>query len=279
LGVEEVVLCAGKETTFEFFENVIKEVANLFPSEYLHIGGDECPKIKWKSCSHCQKRIHDENLLQFENHSPEERLQSYFIQRVEKILNSLGKKLVGWDEILEGGLAPSSTVMSWRGEEGGIRAAMIDHDVIMTPVNYGLYLDTYQGDPKVEPVANSGYTTLEKSYGYNPVSYVLLVNQKSCFIKGVQANVWSEFMYTTDLMEFRRYPRVLALAEIGWTALQVKDYQSFQNRVIHNFIRLDFHQINYFIPQPELFPSSCDFVAFCNQTQLQFKNSQNLMMA
>lgn len=143
-GVEDVVMCAGKELPFEFMENVIAEVAQLFPGEYLHIGGDECPKTSWKNCPLCQKRIRQEGLQAKDGHSAEERLQSYFVQRMEKVAAKYGKKIIGWDEILEGGLSPTATVMSWRGEKGGIAAALTSHDVIMTPGSNGLYLDYYQ---------------------------------------------------------------------------------------------------------------------------------------
>ena len=156
-------MCAGKEETFKFLEDVIDEIAPLFPSEYFHIGGDECPKISWKECPLCQKRIKEEGLKGDKQHSAEERLQSYFVQRMEKYLSGkYGKKISGWDEILEGGLAPSATVMSWRGEAGGIAAANMTNDVIMTPGSGGMYLDQYQGDSKIEPVTIGGYATIEK---------------------------------------------------------------------------------------------------------------------
>lgn len=273
-GVEDVVLCAGKEETFEFFENVIEEVVALFPGEYFHIGGDECPKTSWKNCPLCQKRIREEGLKGDKEHAAEERLQSYFVQRIEKILEKHNKKMIGWDEILEGGLAPSATVMSWRGEAGGIAAAKMNHDVIMTPGGNGMYLDTYQGDYKIEPVTIGGYTTLEKTYSYNPIPDTLAADNKGHFIKGVQCNIWSEYMYTTDLMEFRIYPRILALSEIGWTQLANKDYKDFERRLNNALVRLDAHNINYHIPQPEQPNGSANFVAFTDKLTLPFTTTR-----
>ena len=267
-GVEEDVYCAGKEETFKFLEDVISEVVPLFPGEYFHIGGDECPKVRWEKCPLCQKRMRENKLKN------EHELQSYFVQRIEKVLASHGKKMIGWDEILEGGLAPSATVMSWRGEDGGIAAASMDHDVIMTPGSNGMYLDHYQGDSKIEPVAIGGYTLLEKTYSYNPVPDTLVGLGKSNFVKGVQGNIWSEYMYTTDLMEYRIYPRILAVAEIGWTPLEGKDYKDFERRIDNALVRLDSHGINYHIPQPEQPGGSINFVAFTDKATLEFKTTR-----
>jgi hexosaminidase len=277
-GVEDVVLCAGKETTFEFLENVIGEVAALFPSEYFHIGGDECPKTSWEACPLCRQRIRQEGLRGDARHSAEERLQSYFVQRIEKTLAKYGKKMIGWDEILEGGLAPTATVMSWRGEQGGIAAAYMEHDAIMTPGVNGMYLDAYQGDPKIEPVSIGGYTLLEKTYGYNPVPDTLEAAGKAHFIKGVQCNLWSEYMYTPDLMEYRAYPRVLALSEVAWSAPGRKDYKDFERRLNNALVRLDGHGINYHIPQPEQPGGSCNFVAFTDKVSLEFKTTRPVKM-
>ncbi|MFY1612176.1 family 20 glycosylhydrolase [Macellibacteroides fermentans] len=267
-GVEEDVYCAGKEETFKFLEDVISEVVTLFPGEYFHIGGDECPKVRWEKCPLCQKRMRENKL------KDEHELQSYFVQRIEKVLASHGKKMIGWDEILEGGLAPSATVMSWRGEDGGIAAASMDHDVIMTPGSNGMYLDHYQGDSKIEPVAIGGYTLLEKTYSYNPVPDTLVGLGKSNFVKGVQGNIWSEYMYTTNLMEYRIYPRILAVAEIGWTPLEGKDYKDFERRIDNALVRLDCHGINYHIPQPEQPGGSINFVAFTDKATLEFKTTR-----
>ena len=277
-GVEDVVMCPGKESTFTFLENVIKEMIPLFPGTYFHIGGDECPKKSWKNCPLCQRRIRQEKLKGNKEHTAEERLQSYVICRIEKVLNSYGKKLIGWDEILEGGIAPSATIMSWRGEAGGIKSALMEHDVVMTPGSGGLYVDHYQGDPKVEPVAIGGYAPLAKTYSYNPVPDTLVAMKKEQFIKGVQCNVWSEYMYTNDLREYRLYPRALAVAEVGWSPLDKKDFKDFCRRLENAYVRLDLHQINAHVPLPEQENGSCNFVAFTDTAKLTFKTSRPVKM-
>ena len=277
-GVEHVVMCAGKELPFQFLEDVIAEVAPLFSGEYLHIGGDECPKTSWKTCPLCQKRIRDEKLFADKNHTAEERLQSYFVQRMEKVAAKYGKKIIGWDEILEGGLSPTATVMSWRGEEGGIAAALTDHDVIMTPGSNGMYLDHYQGDSKVGPVAIGGYATLEKTYSYNPIPDTLVAMGKENFIKGLQGNVWSEYLYTNDIREYRTFPRAIAIAETGWTSTELKDYNDFIRRIDNACVRLDGHGINYYIPMPEQPNGSSDFVAFTDNASLTFKTTRPVKM-
>lgn len=273
-GVEDVVFCAGKEETYVFLENVFKEVIELFPSEIIHIGGDECPKSEWKQCPLCQKRIREEKLKAQDNHTAEERLQSYFVQRMEKVLAKYGKKIIGWDEILEGGLAPTAMVMSWRGEQGGIAAAGMGHDVVMTPQNDGMYLDRFEGDAKIDPVTIGGSATIETVYKYNPVPATLVEQGKEKHILGVQCNTWSEYMYTNDLREYRIYPRILALAEIGWTALERKDYKDFERRIDNACVRLDGHDINYYIPLPEQPGGSCNFVAFTDKATLAFTTSR-----
>lgn len=277
-GVEDIVMCAGKEEPFEFMEDVIEEVVPLFPGEYFHVGGDECPKISWKNCPLCQKRIREEGLKGDAHHSAEEKLQSYFIQRMEKVLAKHGKKIIGWDEILEGGLAPTASVMSWRGEEGGIAAASMGHNVIMTPGGNGMYIDQFQGDPKIEPVSIGGYDPIEKVYSYNPVPDTLVGLGKDHFIQGVQCNAWSEYMYNTDLMEYRIYPRLLALSEIAWTPLDKKEYKDFERRLENGLVRLDGHDINYHIPQPEQPNGSCNFVAFTDKASLAFQTSRPIGM-
>lgn len=277
-GVEDIVMCAGKEEPFEFMEDVFEEVVALFPSEYVHIGGDECPKTSWKNCPLCQKRIREEGLKADAHHSAEEKLQSYFVQRMEKVLAKHGKKIIGWDEILEGGLAPTAAVMSWRGEEGGIAAASMDHEVIMTPGSQGMYLDQYQGDPKIEPVTIGGMATLEKVYGYNPTPDTLVKIGKDQFVKGVQCNLWSEYMYNTDLMEYRMYPRILALSEIAWTPVDRKDYKDFERRIAGALVRLDGHGVNYHIPQPEQPGGSCNFIAFTDKASLAFQTVRPVKM-
>lgn len=277
-GVEDIVMCPGKEDMFTFLQDVIDEMVPLFPSEYFHIGGDECPKISWKNCPLCQKRIKEEGLKADSKHSAEERLQSYVIQRMEKYLATKGKKIIGWDEILEGGLAPSATVMSWRGEDGGIAAALMDHTVIMTPGGNGMYLDAYQGDSKIEPVTIGGYTLLEKTYSYDPIPDTLVAMGKSNYILGVQGNTWSEYMYDEAKRDYMVFPRILAVAEIGWTNLDRKDYKDFERRIENAYVRLDGHAINYHIPQPEQPNGSCNFVAFTDKASLEFKTTRPVKM-
>ncbi len=277
-GVEDIVMCPGKEDMFTFLQDVIDEMVPLFPSEYFHIGGDECPKISWKNCPLCQKRIKEEGLKADSKHSAEERLQSYVIQRMEKYLATKGKKIIGWDEILEGGLAPSATVMSWRGEDGGIAAALMDHTVIMTPGGNGMYLDAYQGDSKIEPVTIGGYTLLEKTYSYDPIPDTLAAMGKSNYILGVQGNTWSEYMYDEAKRDYMVFPRILAVAEIGWTNLDRKDYKDFERRIENAYVRLDGHAINYHIPQPEQPNGSCNFVAFTDKASLEFKTTRPIKM-
>lgn len=277
-GVEDIVMCPGKEDMFTFLQDVIDEMVPLFPSEYFHIGGDECPKTSWKNCPLCQKRIKAEGLKADGKHSAEEKLQSYVIQRMEKYLETKGKKIIGWDEILEGGLAPSATVMSWRGEEGGIAAALMDHTVIMTPGGNGMYLDAYQGDPKIEPVTIGGYTLLEKTYSYNPIPDTLAAMGKSDYILGVQGNTWSEYMYDEAKRDYMIFPRILAVAEIGWTNLDRKDYKDFERRIENAYVRLDGHTINYHIPLPEQPNGSCNFVAFTDKASLEFKTTRPIKM-
>lgn len=273
-GVEEIVMCAGKEEPFELLTDVIQEVAPLFPGEYFHVGGDECPKVRWSKCPLCQARIRKEGLKADSKHTAEQRLQSYFVQRMGKVVEACGKKMIGWDEILEGGLAPNATVMSWQGETGGIAAALMGHDAIMTPAGNGLYLDYYQGDPKIEPVAFGGYFPIEKIYSYNPVPDTLVAMKKDHHIVGVQANAWSEYYYSEEIREYRMYPRVLALAEIGWTELDKKSYEDFIRRINNAYVRLDAHQIHYHIPLPEQPVASCDHVTFLDTISVAFQTSR-----
>lgn len=277
-GVEDIVMCPGKEEVFDFLEDVVDEMVALFPSEYFHVGGDECPKTSWKNCPLCQKRIREEGLTADRQHSAEEKLQSYVIQRMEKYLASKGKKIIGWDEILEGGLAPTATVMSWRGEAGGIAAASMDHTVIMTPGVNGMYLDAYQGDAKIEPVTIGGYTPLEKTYNYNPVPDTLARMGKGDYILGVQCNTWSEYMYTEEKRNYMIFPRAIAVAEIGWTQQEHKDYKDFERRVENAYVRLDEHNLNYHIPMPEQPKGSCNFVAFTDKASLEFTTSRPMKM-
>ena len=237
-GVFEDVFCAGKEKTFEFLEDVLAEVADLFPSQYIHIGGDECPKTRWQKCPLCQKRIREEGL------KDEHELQSYFIRRIEKFVSSKGKKIIGWDEILEGGLPPEATVMSWRGVAGGIEAAKQNHDVIMTPTRY-MYLDYYQTEPDNEPLAIGGYVPLEMVYSFNPEFGELTVEQQK-HILGVQGNLWTEYIATSEHLEYMACPRMFAVSEVGWTQAAKKDFEDFLARFEVQRKRYDALDINYF---------------------------------
>lgn len=277
-GVEDIVMCPGKEKTFEFLEDIFDEIVELFPGQYIHIGGDECPKSSWETCPLCQKRIRELGLKSDAEHTAEQRLQSYVIQRMEKYLATKGKRIIGWDEILEGGLAKTATVMSWRGEEGGIAAALAGRDVIMCPGSKGYYLDFYQGDSKIEPVSIGGYSPLEKTYSFNPVPDTLTAIDKEKYILGVQANVWSEYLYTNDLREYMTFPRALAMSEVAWTNLGRKDYKDFERRINNAYVRLDGHGINYHIPLPEQPEGSCNHVAFIDSVSLAFTTSRPEVM-
>lgn len=222
-GVFDDIYCADNEKTFEFIEDVLDEVIALFPSEYIHIGGDEAPKSRWEECPKCQSRMHKEGL---EN---EHELQSYFIKRIDNYLTSKGKKLIGWDEILEGGLADNATVMSWRGMDGGIVAARQSNQVIMTPGSH-CYFDHYQADRAFEPKAIGGYTSLKKVYEFEPVPDDLFTEQKE-LILGAQANVWTEYIATNDYVEYMILPRMLALSEVVWGKKDNRNWPAFQHRL------------------------------------------------
>lgn len=230
--------CIGNEKTFEFVENVLTEVLELFPSEYIHIGGDEASKRAWRKCPKCQKRIQQERL------KDERGLQSYMIHRVENFLNSHGRKLIGWDEILEGGLAPGAAVMSWRGEKGGIEAAKAGHPVVMTPGVY-CYFDSYQAEPQTQPYAIGGFTPYLKTYSYHPVPEALSP-EEARYILGAQANVWAEYISTTSHAEYMIFPRLLALAEVVWTPKERKDREDFKYRVEKHLALLAEKGVNAF---------------------------------
>ncbi|MDO4708152.1 MAG: family 20 glycosylhydrolase [Porphyromonadaceae bacterium] len=215
-------VCIGREETFTFFEKILDETMELFPSEYIHIGGDEAAMNHWGDCPKCKERMRTEGLKDLHE------LQSYMIKRIERYLKSKGRKLIGWDEILMGGLAPDATVMSWRGEAGGIEAAQSGHDVIMTPNGY-LYLDYYQAPAEHEPRAIGGFVSLEKVYSYDPTPSVLTQEQKR-HVLGVQANLWTEYIESPEHMQYMYFPRALALAEIAWTPQQKRDYEDFRLR-------------------------------------------------
>ncbi|MDP4209042.1 MAG: beta-N-acetylhexosaminidase [Bacteroidota bacterium] len=237
-GVSDDVYCAGKEETFSFLEDILDEVVALFPGQYIHIGGDECPKTRWKACPACQKRIKDEGLKN------ELELQSYFVKRIEKFIVSKGKKLIGWDEILEGGLPERAAVMSWRGYEGGVEAAHTGHDVVMTPGGY-CYFDHYQSqDQTNEPLAFGGFLPLEKVYSFSPVPPELSAEEAK-HILGAQANVWTEYIPTEKQAEYMIFPRICAMSEILWSPKAKQDYTQFLSRLNGNLKRLQKAGINY----------------------------------
>lgn len=278
-GVEDILMCPGKESTFDFLQDVIDEMVEIFPSEYFHIGGDECPKVYWEKCPLCQQRIKDEHLDQDPDHNPEECLQAYVVRRVEEMLAKHGRKIIGWDEILDGGVAPTATIMSWRGEDGGIQAAQKGHNVIMAPGgSLGLYIDHFEGDYKIEPVTIGGYSTVEKVYSFDPIPDTLKQLGLEKYIWGVQCNLWAEYLYSPEVREYRYYPRTMALSEIAWTPLEVKDYDDFCRRINNAYVRLDMHKMNYHIPQPEQPHGSCNFVAFVDSAVLEFTTSRPIKM-
>ena len=231
-GISKDVLCAGNDESLKFIDDVLSEIVELFPSKYIHIGGDECPKERWKDCPKCQARIKELNLTADDNHTAEQKLQSFVMQHAEKFLNSKGRQIIGWDEILEGGLAPNATVMSWRGEKGGIAAAKMHHQVIMSPNTY-LYFDYYQStDKQNEPLAIGGYIPVEKVYNYEPLPAALNAEEQK-YICGVQANLWTEYIPTFDYVEYMVLPRYAALSEVQWTSPENKNYDLFLKRVVH----------------------------------------------
>lgn len=231
------IFCAGNEKVFEFLEGVFDEVIELFPSEYIHIGGDEATKTNWENCPKCQKRIKKEGL------KDEHELQSYFVKRIEKYLNSKGKQIIGWDEILEGGLAPGATVMSWRGVKGGIEAARQGHDVIMTPTSH-CYFDYYQADPEFQPDAIGGFLTLRKVYSFEPIPEELN-EEEAKYILGAQGNIWTEYISTPGHAEYMSVPRLCAIAEIDWSPKEMKDWDDFLKRINKHYKRFQEMGVNY----------------------------------
>ena len=238
-GVFDDIFCP-KEETFTFLENVLTEVMDLFPGEYIHIGGDEAPKAAWEKSDVAQEIIQREGL------ADEHELQSWFVQRIERFLNEHGRRLIGWDEILEGGLAPNATVMSWRGTGGGIEAAQQGHDVVMTPTSH-LYLDFYQGDAKTEPLAIGGFTPLEKVYDFHPVPDELSPTEAE-HVLGAQGNIWTEYMKTPEHVEYMAFPRMLALSEVVWSNPDPRNFRDFARRLPWHLQRLDEQGIGYRIP-------------------------------
>lgn len=238
-GISKDIFCP-KEETFAFLENILTEVLDLFPSSYIHIGGDEAPKDRWKESTMAQEVIRQEGL------KDEHELQSYFIRRIEAFLNAKGRKLIGWDEILEGGLSPNATVMSWRGMDGAIAAAQQGHDAIMTPTSF-CYFDYYQGDKRFEPMSIGGYLPLEKVYNYEPIP-AQLTQDEARHILGTQGNVWAEYLPETENVEYMAFPRATALAEVAWTPVNRKNWLDFQTRLQQQFARLDAMNVRYWIP-------------------------------
>jgi hexosaminidase len=237
-GVFDDVYCAGNDSTFAFLQDILSEVCELFPGRYIHIGGDECPKVRWKVCPKCQKRIKDMKL------KDEHELQSYFIQRMEQFLNSKGKQIIGWDEILEGGLAPNASVMSWRGTQGGIDAARQGHFVVMTP-GKPCYFDHYQSKSKTsEPLAIGGFNPLDSVYNYEPTPKSLSGTERE-FILGAQGNVWTEYITTFSQVEYMCIPRMCALSEVLWTQPEKKNYNDFISRLLLHKVVLDKMKVHY----------------------------------
>jgi hexosaminidase len=235
-GVFRDIFCAGNDSVFLFLQDVLDEVMNLFPSKYIHIGGDESPKDRWKVCPKCQQRIKDNNL------KDEHELQSYFIQRIEKYINSKGRQIIGWDEILEGGLAPNATVMSWRGEKGGIEAARQHHFVIMTPGNY-VYFDHAQ-KKNDDSLTIGGFLPLETVYNYEPVPKELTADEQH-FVLGSQANVWTEYINNESKLEYMVFPRLSALSEVLWSPPDIRNWDDFSKRLLIQFKRYDLWKVNY----------------------------------
>ncbi len=235
-GVFEDVFCT-KDSVFTFIEDVLTEVMDIFPGSYIHVGGDECPKVAWKQCPVCQARIKELGL------KDEFELQSYFIKRIEKFLTKNNRKLIGWDEILQGGLPSTAAVMSWQGVEGGIAAAKQGNFVVMTPGSH-CYFDHYQGDPTNEPLAIGGYTTLEKVYSYEPIPIELNPAQQK-YILGAQGNLWTEYIGSEKQVEYMIFPRMCALSEVVWSPKEQRNYVDFRSRLINHFELFDKKGINY----------------------------------
>jgi hexosaminidase len=237
------VFCAGKDTTFEFLEGVLTEVIELFPSKLIHVGGDEAGKLLWKKCEKCQARIRQERLKN------ENELQSYFIRRIEKFLNARGRNVIGWDEILEGGLAPNATVMSWRGIEGGIEAANTGHDAVMAPQSH-LYINRAEapaGTPVKNPRPNRGLLTLDMVYGYEPVPPEVPAD-KAKHILGADGPLWSEGIANYARLQYQTYPRACAIAELTWLDPKQKNWENFQKRIDAHLMRLKVQAVNYYQP-------------------------------
>ena len=252
-GVFDDILCAGREETFRFVEGVMDELMDIFPSEYIHIGGDEAPRTRWKVCQRCQQRIRDEHITAKGKHTPEDRLQGYFMKRVEKYLNDHGRKAIGWDELLDCDVNPSTTIMSWRGVEGGIAASALGHDVIMVPTAW-FYFDYYQtpeDDYWNKPLLIGGFVPLEKVYSFDPLPDSLSAEAKQHII-GLQANMWTEYTYADEMVEYQVLPRMGALAELQWTQPSHKDYDAYllrQKRLCRLYDALGWKYCHYNIDE------------------------------
>ena len=254
-GIFEDVLCIGNDQTMQFLEDVMSEIIEIFPSKYVHIGGDEAPRTRWEKCPKCQARIKAEGLKADKNHTAEDRLQSYCMTRIEEFLNSKGRQIIGWDEILEGDVAPNATVMSWRDMEGGIKAAQLGHDVIMTPTSF-CYFDYYQtADTKDEPLGIGGYVPIEKVYSLEPVP-AALTEEQSKHILGAQANLWTEYIHSSEHVEYMVLPRMAALAEVQWTQPEKKDFKDFTKRLAR---LMKFYQRDGFNYAKHVFDLKVDF--------------------
>ena len=252
-GIFDDVYCAGRDTTFAFLEDVLTEVMALFPGTFIHVGGDECPKTRWKNCPRCQARIRAEGL------ASETELQSWFARRIERFLDAHGRRLIGWDDILEGGIVPRATAMAWRGAEYGIAAARSGHDVVMTPTSH-CYFDYYQGDPTTEPKAIGGIIPLEKVYALEPVS-VLLTPEEAVHILGAQANLWTEFIPDPRYLEYMLLPRLCALSEVVWSPASLRDFDDFTRRMTSQYERFAAAGINARIPPAAYFAGAGDSTA------------------
>ena len=261
-GVEEHLLCAGNDSVFQFVEDILTELTAVFPSEYIHIGGDECPTNIWHECPRCQARMQAEGL------QTEVELHGYFIRRVEQILHKLGRKMIGWDEILDGGASQSATVMSWRGDKGGIKAANQGNQAIMTPWDV-CYFDHYQGFKLFEPMAQSGFLPLEKVYGWEPISKEIAPENRDKILGG-QANLWSEYIPDAKHAEYMIYPRLLALSEVLW-ATDYRNYDNFRERLKTVQKRLDCGGVNYHLPLPE--GPEAQYVEFVDSVEVILSNS------
>ncbi len=246
-GVSKDLCCAGKESTFEFIEDVLTEMMELFPSQYFHVGGDEAPHAAWEQCPACQQRMKDEGL------TTTAQLQNYFIERIDAFVTSKGKKMIGWEEIMEGGLSPNAIIMSWLGTSSGVKAAQSGHYAIMCPYSH-MYFDAYYASPDTEPLAIGYYTPFEKTYNFEPVHPDLTPEQEK-YILGVQGNMWAEFTANKQVWDYLLYPRICALSEIAWSPREAKNWNDFKGRLIHEMGRFRAEGIGYRIPTPEA-PSS-----------------------